>query len=198
MLVYIWRAFRLLNEERAVLWLFFTIRHLEKTENWQTTRFRYGIARRVERTAKRVERIPLAFRDIAPSVRRDAMRLSKSKAQAMRQLEASIVMPSSLTRTGLVDRLKNGLCSIKDDRWYELPEAQPTEQVRSRWIPIVQVWAAVLIIGLAIFVPTLAGKVGFLYSSLVAALLLSLGLALFNRAGLSTGYLSNIFRSDGK
>jgi hypothetical protein len=197
-LVYTWLVFRLLNEERAVLWLFFAIRELEKTENWQATRFRYGIARRVEHVAKRVERIPLAFRGIAPSVRGDVMKVSKAKAQALRLLEASIIMPSAITRTELIDRLSNDLCSIKNERWYELPEDQAVEQVRSRWIPIVQVSASVLIIGLAIFVPTLAGKVGFLYSSLVAALLLSLGLALLNQAGLSTRYLSDIFRSDGK
>jgi hypothetical protein len=213
-IVYPLLAVRLLNEERATLWLFFTIRELErevndklgrkakrrakkKANDWRSSGFRYGIARRVERVARYVERIPLGFRGIAPSVRRDAMKVSEEKAQALRQLEASVIIPSSLTQTELIDRLKSDLWSIADNRWYELPDGQPTERVRSRWVPIFQITTAVLTIGLAIFVATLAVKMGPVYS-LAGALLLSLGVWLLNRAGLPTEYLSDTLRQEGK
>jgi hypothetical protein len=199
LLIYPLRVIRRLNEERAALWLFLTIRALElHAEKWEISWFRYGIAARVERVARYVERIPLGFRGIAPSVRRDAIRASAAKAQALRQLEASIVIPNSLSEAELIDRLKKDLRSIVNDKWYELPEDPPAEPVHSRWLPVVQVSASVLIIGLAIFIPTLAAKAGGPVYSLVAALLISLGLALLNRAGASTGYLSEILKQDGK
>jgi hypothetical protein len=197
-IVYPLLTVRLLNEERAALFLFLAIRELEKKANdWRSSKFRYGIARRVELVAKWVGRIPLRARGIAPSVRHDAMRASESKAQALRQLETSIIMPNSLTSAELINRLKNDLHSIADDRWYELPDGQAAKRVRSRWIPIIQVTVAVLTIGLAIFVATLAVKMGPVYT-LIAALLLSLGVALLNRAGLSTEYLSDALKQEGK
>ena len=197
-IVYSLLRVRLLNEERAALFLFLTIRELEgKASDWRSSKFRYGIARRVELVAKWVWRIPLGARGIAPSVRGDAMRASESKAQALRQLETSIIIPSSLTSAELINRLKNDLYSIVDDRWYELPDGEATKRVRSRWIPIIQVTVAVLTIGLAIFVATIAVKMGPVYT-LISALLLSLGVALLNRAGLSTEYLSDALKQEGK
>jgi hypothetical protein len=197
-LIYPLHVVRRLSEERAAVWIFLAIRDLERREKyWASSLFRYGVARCVERAARHVERIPLGFRGIAPSARHDAMRVSRAKAEAFRRLEASIVIPNSFTRTELIDRLKSNLCSLVNDKWYELPEDQPAERVRSRWIPVIQVSASVLIIGLAILIPTLVGKAEPVYAP-VAALLISVGLALLNIAGLSTGYLSDILKPNGK
>jgi len=197
-LIYPWSAVRRLSEERAAVWIFLAIRDLERgEEKWESSSFRYGVARCLERAARNVERIPLRFRGIAPSARRAAMTVSSSKAAAFRKLEASIIIPKSFTRTELIDQLKSDLCSLMDNKWYELPDDQPAERVRSRWTTVIQVSVSVLIISLAILIPTLVGKAEPLYAP-VTALLISAGLAFLNIAGLSTGYLSEILKPDGK
>lgn len=197
-LIYPLQAVRRLSEERAAVWIFLAIRDLERREkDWESSLFRYGVARCVERAARNVERIPLGFRGIAMSARRTALTVSRAKAAAFRKLEALIVVPNSFTRTELIDRLKSDLCQLMERKWYELPEDAPAERVRSRWITVIQVSASVLIIGLAILIPILVGKTEPLYAP-VAALLISVGLALLNIAGLSTGYLSGILKSDDK
>jgi hypothetical protein len=125
------------------------------------------------------------------------MTVSRAKAAAFRKLEASIIIPKSLTMTELIDRLKSDLCSLMANKWYELPEDQSAERVRPRWVPVIQISVSVLIIGLAILIPTFVGTAEPLYAP-VTALLISLGLALLNIAGLSNGYLSDILKPDGK
>jgi len=190
-LIYPWRRIGRLNEERAVRWLFQAIRELEvKSDNWRSSNFRYSIAKRVESVAIVIERIPLGFHDIAPIARQDIINACKARALGLRQLEASIIMPNSLTLADLIERLKSAMWCIADDRWYELPEGQPTERVRSRWMIVVQATSAIIFIGLSIFVATLAPKIGN-YASIAAVSLLTVGLVILNRSGLLPGYLTD-------
>jgi len=187
--VYPWWMLRELNEERATINLFGTVKWLERmNSNWNSSKIRWEFARRLELIAKYIERIPLASRGTALGVKREAIKTSKAKAQAIRQLELLAIHPETLALSDLVERLARDLHTIADNRWYELPEGDDFERVRSRWVLTFQVTASVLVIGLAIFLATLAAKMGPLYS-LTAAILLGVGVALLSGAGIPMGPL---------
>lgn len=128
-------VFRFVNEERATFKLFQIVIWLENGHHdWHDSKFRRGLARRLEVVAKMVERIPQASRGIAPGVQRDLVKISKAKAQAIRELEMLVIMPESLTFADLFDRLTKDLYTLADDRWYELPEGQGSAEMHPRWL----------------------------------------------------------------
>lgn len=192
--LYPWWKVRRLYEQRAIIRLFRDIRWLETTsEDWHSSSFRWRFARSLEALAKSIERIPLASRGIASSVRHATLRVSRTKAQAIRELEFMVIRPESLTAPDLLERLTNDLKILADGRWYALPDGHESDPERPRWIIFTQVSASILIIGAAIFFATIAAKLGPVYS-IVAALLLGAGVVLLNGSGLSTASLSDALK----
>lgn len=192
--LYPWWKVRRLYEQRAIIRLFRDIRWLETTsEDWHSSSFRWRFARSLEALAKSIERIPLASRGIASSVRHETLRVSRTKAQAIRELEFMVIRPESLTAPDLLERLTNDLKILADGRWYALPDGHESDPERPRWIIFTQVSASILIIGAAIFFATIAAKLGPVYS-IVAALLLGAGVVLLNGSGLSTASLSDALK----
>lgn len=191
-------AVRSVSEERATFKLFQTVIWLEGgNHDWHDSKFRRGLARRLEVVARMVELIPQASHGIAPGVRRDLVKIGNAKAQAIRELELLVITPESLTIADLFDRLTRDLYTLADGRWYEMPDGQEGAWIRSRWLQVLQTAGPILIIGFAIFLATLAPKGGFIYSA-AAAVLLSVRAVLLNKSGISTGSIGDVLgRSEG-
>jgi hypothetical protein len=135
---------RLHHAQDAANKLFFAVLVLERDNQCgNTTKSRWAYAARLERLAREIERIPLALGRVAPTVRRECLGTSRAKAQAIRQLEISVVKPTPSTFEDLATRLIDDLRLIIEGRWYDLPEAQYERQI-SRSKLIAQISGAVL------------------------------------------------------
>ncbi len=88
-------------------------------QRWKNTDFRGEIAADLERAAILVERIPLAWRGLAPAVRAETLRVSRAKADGLRELQLRTVTPTDSTLTDLVGQLNVALRRLIDGRWHD-------------------------------------------------------------------------------
>jgi hypothetical protein len=193
-----WMVLHPRQEGLAMARLFNIVYSLEKKPiQWPNSRFRWQIARRLEVIARKVERIPLTSRGLAPTVKSEALRMSRAKAQAIRQLELWAIRPMAFTFTDLVQRLTSDLCKMVDDRWYDLPEADDFRIERSKWFFALQIGGVVLIIGATIALAAFAAKLGSAASILVV-ILPALAVALLNNIGISTSVIDRYIQTGSK
>jgi hypothetical protein len=193
-----WWVYRSTQEYQAALRLFFTICFLEeKASEWPCSRFRWQVARRLEGVARRVEQIPLASRSLTPSVKQEAFRLSRSKAQAIRKLELWAIRPAAFTFTDLLQQLTSDLGVIVENRWYDLPEEEGFKTERPRWLYVLQISGGILIIGAAIFLTAFAAKIGPA-ASILTLILFAVAIGLLNSAGISTGVIDRYIQTGSK
>ena len=192
------RLIRSSAEYYAIIKLFFFVSFLERNAaEWSDSRFRWRVVERLERIARKVEQIPLASRSVAPDVKEETLRLSRSKAQAIRQLELWAIRPAGFIFTDLVHQLVLDLKLIAESRWYDLPEASDFKIIRSRWIFILRIGSAAIIIGGAIFLLAFAAKAGPAVS-IIGLILLGIALALLNSAGISTTVIDQYLQTGSK
>jgi hypothetical protein len=194
----LWMVLRSRQEGLAMLYLFSTTCFLEANPTqWPNSKFRWRIARRLEAIARRIERIPLASRALALTVKSEALKMGRTKAQAIRQLELWAIRPMAFTFTDLVEQLTSDLCKMVDDRWYDLPEADDFGVKPSKWFYIVRLGGAVLIIGVTIVLITFATKLGSA-ASILAVILPALAVALLNSAGISTSVIDRYIQTGSR
>lgn len=173
------------HEQYAADALFFAILVLESNiGDWDKTKFRWRYAARLERLAKQIERIPLALRKVAPTVRRECLRISGAKAQAVRELELSVIKRGPSTFEDIAAQLIADLHLVIDGRWYELPEA-PYERQISRLKLAMQIIGAIIAFGGAVTIVAFTSKLGP-GASILATVLIAISVALLNFSGLST------------
>jgi hypothetical protein len=194
----IWQMYRTTQENLAVTRLFFIIHFLDKNEGkWPSSKFRWQVARRLEKIARNIEQIPLASKSLTSSVKQEAFKLSRSKAQAIRSLELWAIRPMASTREDLLRRLTADLDVIAKNRWYDLPEEEAGLIERPRWLYVLQIIGAILIIGGAISLTAFAAKLGPA-SSILTLVLLALAIGLLNSAGISTGVIDRYVQTGSK
>ncbi|WP_250279105.1 hypothetical protein [Frankia sp. Cppng1_Ct_nod] len=168
-------------------------------QRWKKTDFRGEIAADLERAAILVERIPLAWRGLAPAVRAETLRVSRVKADGLRELQLRTVTPTDSTLTDLVGQLNVALKLLIDGRWHDLPDPQSAMTpvtARSR----VRQWAVITAAGMAA-----AGMVALTAFSVklgpVAPMLTTLAsvtvIGLLHRAGISMPILGQITEVGG-
>lgn len=149
-------AHRAYNLQLAAIRTFLTIRELElHPQYWPSSRFRNHIAHHLNRIANSIERIPLGMETVSPSTRREAFRLCRCKAQAVRDLELWATRPAAFTYTDLTERLAGILVLLAEERWYDLPEASEGAPEIPRWKRVVAITSAVLVTGGVAYVLTL-------------------------------------------
>jgi len=154
------RSDRQNRQQNAADQFFFAVSALARNEAcWQDSKFRWKIAADVERIARNVERIPLGLSGVAPSVRRDCLMMSGSKAQALRELELLAIRPGPSAYTDLLKQLIDGLLIISEGRWYDLPEAQYERQV-SRHVRALQIGVAFIAFAGAVILLSFIPKLG--------------------------------------
>ena len=108
------------SEEFAAWWLFVVMIELnQNTEHWNLSGFRFHIARHLEDAAKALERIPMAVKKVGPGLRSQLIKLGKSKAESIRQLEMLTIVPHSFSLTDLKERVANDLYTLVDGRSYD-------------------------------------------------------------------------------
>jgi hypothetical protein len=186
------------NEGLAATRLLRTIAVLEHNiSRWPTSEFRWDIARRLEYIAKSVERIPLGLRSVAPDVRRQASETSKAKAQAIRELELSAIQPGPSTFSNLVHQLCEDMVTITDGRWYELPEAVPSERHSPWWMRVAAMIGSILIAAGGIAVLTYSAKIGPA-SAVLAPILFAGSLVLLSTAGIPSRIVEGFSGMTGK
>ncbi|WP_131744698.1 hypothetical protein [Frankia sp. Cppng1_Ct_nod] len=153
------------------------------------TDFRWEIAVDLERAAVVVERIPLASRRLAPVIRAEVFRLSRAKADGLRELQRWTVRPLDSTFTDLAAQLNLALELLVDGRWYELPEAEialVTARSRLRWLAIIAM-AMVAVAGVVVLTAfsTTIGPAAPVLSTLAGVI----GVGVLHKAGLSPAML---------
>jgi len=175
-------------ERSAADKLFVIIRELNQNiDHCNLSSFRWHIAVHLEEAAKAIERIPLTLKKVAPGVRREVFKLSRSKAEAMRQLEMWVIRPQESTLAAINARLADDLCTLTDGRWYDLPEAEYGHRV-STWLVVVEILGAIIAIGSALTVIGLASRLGPV-AAVLSTVLAAVGVYLLNVAGLPIGIL---------
>jgi hypothetical protein len=176
-----------LTDKHVTWWLFHAVLLLEyNADGWGLPTLRNEMAGTIKRIANNVERLPYQFRHLAPDVRRELLRASRRKAQAIRELQHWVVTPGPFTYTDLIERLTYSLEMIACDRWRELPEADYQRRA-SRWLASVQVLFGLVVLGgaLAIVVVIPKSVPGFApAASIVTSILVAAAFALLIRAGL--------------
>lgn len=193
-----WRANRLTTEDLATVILFFTITILENNAaSWPDSSFRWQIARRIERIARRVELIPLAAKSLAPDIKEETLRLGRAKAQAIRQLELWVIRPMAFTFTDLICQLTSDLNLMVEGRWHDLPEANGFKIERPKWVLALIIGAAVIVAGGAIFLVAFAAKTSPA-ASIIGLILAGAALALLNNVGISTGLIDQYLQTGSK
>lgn len=169
--------------EVAVRQLFHAIWAMEKNAHfWETVDLRNHMLQELGAIAKSVERVPLQFVGLSFEIRREILKQSRRKAQAIRNLQYWVLMPGPLTFTDLIDILSKDLQLIAAGHWYELPEAN-YEHRRSRWLLAGQIAGAIILIAAALAVVSLSARFGSL-ATITATLLIAVASAIFSRIGL--------------
>src|ERR1017187_2911990 len=177
------------GEGFAAARIFGTIAKLENNPSrWQTSAFRWDIARRIELAAKSIERIPLRLKSVAPSVKRQIFAASRAKAQAIRELQLWAIQPGPFTFTDLVHQLSVDLDMIAHGRWYDLPEAPELQRQTPRWITAAEIIGSIAIAAAGVAILVYSAKVGPA-SAVVAPILFGGALALLSAAGVPAGML---------
>jgi hypothetical protein len=193
-----WRLYRSSQENYAVVRLFFTICFLEENASkWPGSKFRWHVAHRLEGVARSIEQIPLASKSLTPRVKQEAFRLSRSKAHAVRKLELWAIRPMAFTFTDLVQQLTTYLSLLAENRWYDLPEEEVLETEHPRWLYVLQIGGAIVVIGGAITLTAFAAKVGPV-APVLTLILFALAIALLNSAGISTGVIDRYVQTGSK
>lgn len=193
-----WKAGRLTTEDSAILHLFFVIAVLENSAAyWSNSGFRWHIAKRIEQIARRIELIPLAAKSLAPDIEEETIKLGRAKAQAIRQLEFWTIRPMAFTFTDLIHQLTLDLSLMIEGRWHDLPEASGFKIERPRWLLVMIIGTAIIIIGGAIFLVAFAAKTSPA-ASIVGLILAGAALALLNNAGIPTGLIDQYLQTGSK
>jgi hypothetical protein len=177
--------------------LFQLIRALEgNAAFWSDTGFRKEIAIRIQRVAVAIEGIPFSFNGIASEVRRELFANGRSKGQAMRVLELSVLKPKATTFDDLAKRLTTDLITILRGQWYNLPDAEYRHK-SSRGLLVLEIGGVALSIGGLVVVISFASKLGPI-ASILATALTALGLAFLNKSGLPIGILEQYAETASK
>jgi len=168
------------------------------TELLPDSRFRNQVARRLERIARAIERIPLAMGSVSPGVRDDMFRISSDKAQLVRQLESEALLPEDRSYENISKQITVFLTFISKQHWYKMPEptvagvGKKGEGCQSdrrphrpaTWIRMVEMAAVILIIaGLVTFAAVLGSKVSAVYP-ILGTIAVPIIFALLNNAGI--------------
>jgi hypothetical protein len=176
------------RQENTADQFFFLVSRIARNEAcWKHSEFRWKIAANVERIARNVERIPLSISGVAPSVRRECLKVSRAKASALRELELLVIIPGQSDYAYFLKQLIDGLLIMSEGRWYDLPEAQYERQV-SRYVRALQIGVACLALAGAIALLTLISKLGPA-ASVSATALIAISVAFANFAGVPVGMI---------
>jgi hypothetical protein len=152
------------------------------------------IVMHLESCAKGLEKIPLAYRRIAPSARREALGMASRKAQAIRSLEVEVICSSKLEQPGLAKRMTEDMSSIALGRWFELSEVDCRRKV-SMWVLVSQLVGAVGIIAVIVSILSFASKIGPA-ASVTFPILGAIAVGLLNKAGIPMATLSHETAAD--
>ena len=179
------------NEGLAASRLFRTIAILEQNPScWQTSsKFRFGIARRLEGVAKSIEHIPLELNSVAPSVKRQFAGISRTKALGIRELQIWAIEPGPFTFTDLVNRLFEDMNTIANGKWYELRSAEHLQQYSSRWIRVTAISGSIILAASGIAVLVYSAKVGPA-AAVLAPVLFAATLVPLTAAGIPSGVMA--------
>lgn len=161
-------------EHYAAASLLAAIQELDRNSaHWKMSRLRWHVAAHLEGAAKAVERIPLGLKGVGAGVRLEALRVSKARAHAMRQLEIRAVQPDEFSCLDMTERLTNDFRTIVEGRWYALPEAQ-YEYHSPRWllsiriiVPLIALAGAIVSIGFISGSSQLASVLGVLSGAII-------------------------------
>ena len=169
--------------EVATWELFLTIRTIEINEqHWNSLGLANRLIPRLESVAKAIESIPLQFKALSPSVRKEVALAGRRKAQAIRNLQRWVLTPGPLTYGDLLHRLTQDLCLVADGLWYELPEAEWARR-KPLWIILAEVLAGIGLLVGGIVILEAFSKLGSI-ATVVATLFVGMASVVFTNSGL--------------
>jgi hypothetical protein len=158
-------TFRMISDYNIANPLFRLLKSLERnSENWDNFHYRVYVVRRIEVTARRLERIPASSGISDPYVLSHLIKLSSECAASLRQLQGQVIMPGS-DRVNIISKeLASRLLLLIDGRWYELPRTdisiaqklvdEHRKQKRGKMRIAISLAAALLLFGVAAAVVT--------------------------------------------
>ena len=168
--------------------LLLTVRMLERRrEYWNNAEFRSKVAAQLEVAASLVGAIPLTMcRNASPRLRRDLLLSGRRKAEAIRCLERTVIVPTPTSYAELVEVLTDDFVNLINGRWYRLPEVDH-ESKPSRWKFVFRVSRSALV--MAIFIITIiifSSKLGPTSSTALLTIGGAVTLATLKGTGIST------------
>jgi len=115
----------------------------------------------------------------------------------MRALKIWVAQPNPFTYTDLIWRLSNDLVVVIDGRWFELPESDYPQKIRTKWEKALFIMLAITSAAAAIAIIALGSKLGPA-ATVLSSVLGIIAVALLSPAGISPSGLSQLIDVSSK
>jgi hypothetical protein len=182
MLWIIWSFPRRYYMERAIIRIYDTLIYLEQSEKYTFRAFRNSVIRRLNNIATAIERIPLQYNTLSKTVRAQAFSKGESRAQAVRELQHSVISPGPQAFNDLTSQLLADLQILLAGNWYELPEVA-CEKRRPLIRILLQIVAAVAMLLAVVMIARYHSRFG-IFAPVASSVLSITAIILINNAGL--------------